>query len=262
MRAPDGKVRHAYAELAGMLDNLSINSLVTKQNAAEELFRRLGITFAVYARRRLDRAADPLRSDPAHPRPLRMGPGRAGLHPAGQGDQRLSLRHLSRPGDPQGGPRAARTRAAQFRPSGPEMLGRRAAQQRLRPYRRHRSDPHRRARLLRARGQCAHALRRFLRARESRDHDAALSRCLCRAEHLAGRQLPRAAVGEFARRGAVGRRGPGRRAADAGPLQQRLFRACVPRRADGHRAGRGRRSVRARRLSCGCAPPRARSRST
>jgi len=48
MRAPDGTVRHAYAELAGLLDNLSIDSLVTKQNAAEELFRRLGITFAVY----------------------------------------------------------------------------------------------------------------------------------------------------------------------------------------------------------------------
>jgi uncharacterized circularly permuted ATP-grasp superfamily protein len=30
------------------LDGLSIDSLVTKQGAAEELFRRLGITFAVY----------------------------------------------------------------------------------------------------------------------------------------------------------------------------------------------------------------------
>src|SRR5262249_10869868 len=49
MRAPDGKVRRTYAELAGLLDNLSPESLVTKQNAAEELFRRLGITFAVYA---------------------------------------------------------------------------------------------------------------------------------------------------------------------------------------------------------------------
>ena len=47
MRAPDGTVRRTYAELAGLLDNLSIDSLVTKQNAAEELFRRLGITFAV-----------------------------------------------------------------------------------------------------------------------------------------------------------------------------------------------------------------------
>jgi uncharacterized circularly permuted ATP-grasp superfamily protein len=51
MRAPDGKVRRTYAELAGLLDNLSAESLVTKQNAAEELFRRLGITFAVYAAR-------------------------------------------------------------------------------------------------------------------------------------------------------------------------------------------------------------------
>ena len=49
MRAPDGKVRHAYAAFAGLLDDLSIEFLVTKQNAAEELFRRLGITFAVYA---------------------------------------------------------------------------------------------------------------------------------------------------------------------------------------------------------------------
>jgi uncharacterized circularly permuted ATP-grasp superfamily protein len=49
MREPDGTVRHAYGELASLLDNLSIDSLVTKQSAAEELFRRLGITFAVYA---------------------------------------------------------------------------------------------------------------------------------------------------------------------------------------------------------------------
>jgi uncharacterized circularly permuted ATP-grasp superfamily protein len=49
MRDPDGGVRPAYKALAELLDNLSIESLVTKQNAADELFRRLGITFAVYA---------------------------------------------------------------------------------------------------------------------------------------------------------------------------------------------------------------------
>jgi uncharacterized circularly permuted ATP-grasp superfamily protein len=48
MRGFDGVVRPAYAALAHLLDNLSIDSLVTKQNAADELFRRLGITFAVY----------------------------------------------------------------------------------------------------------------------------------------------------------------------------------------------------------------------
>jgi uncharacterized circularly permuted ATP-grasp superfamily protein len=49
MRAPDGGIRPAYGSFAELLDGLSIDSLVTKQAAAEELFRRLGITFAVYA---------------------------------------------------------------------------------------------------------------------------------------------------------------------------------------------------------------------
>ena len=49
MREPGGTVRPAYADFAGLLDDLSIESLVAKQAAAEELFRRLGITFAVYA---------------------------------------------------------------------------------------------------------------------------------------------------------------------------------------------------------------------
>ena len=171
-----------------LLDDLSIESLVTKQAAAEELFRRLGITFAVYAEggsterlipfdlipRILDRAEWELVErgciqrvkainiflyDIYHDQEII----KAGLVPP----EFVLLNPAYRPGDAR----------------------RRAAQQGLCPYRRHRSDPHRRARLLRARGQCAHALRRFLRAREPRDHDAALSRCLCRAEHLARRQL-------------------------------------------------------------------------
>lgn len=48
MRASDGEIRRTYAGLGRFLDDLSIDSLVTKQSAAEELFRRLGITFAVY----------------------------------------------------------------------------------------------------------------------------------------------------------------------------------------------------------------------
>jgi hypothetical protein len=58
MRAPDGTVRRTYAELAGLLDNLSIDPLVTKQNAAEELFRARRHLCRL-RRRRLDRAADP-----------------------------------------------------------------------------------------------------------------------------------------------------------------------------------------------------------
>ena len=48
MRGPDGKVRPAFAGFARLLDNVSKESLVDKQKAAEEIFRRLGITFAVY----------------------------------------------------------------------------------------------------------------------------------------------------------------------------------------------------------------------
>jgi uncharacterized circularly permuted ATP-grasp superfamily protein len=48
MTAPDGSIRRAYESFASLLDGLSLESLATKQNAAEEIFRRLGITFAVY----------------------------------------------------------------------------------------------------------------------------------------------------------------------------------------------------------------------
>src|SRR5215471_11146628 len=57
-----------------------------------------------------------------------------------------------------------------------------------------------------ARCGAPHALRRLLRAREPRDHDAAVSRCLRRAEHLSGRQLSGASAAELARSGALGRR--------------------------------------------------------
>lgn len=48
MRDAEGEVRPAYRALAKLLDDLSIESLVTKQETADALFRRLGITFAVY----------------------------------------------------------------------------------------------------------------------------------------------------------------------------------------------------------------------
>jgi uncharacterized circularly permuted ATP-grasp superfamily protein len=49
MRYQDGTVRPAYADFAKLLEGLSVESLITKTRAAEELFRRLGITFAVYS---------------------------------------------------------------------------------------------------------------------------------------------------------------------------------------------------------------------
>lgn len=48
MKDSEGNVRPAYKQLAEFLDGLSLESLATKQEAADALFRRLGITFAVY----------------------------------------------------------------------------------------------------------------------------------------------------------------------------------------------------------------------
>jgi len=48
MRAPDGTVRAAYARLAQWLDNTPPELLARKRHEADVLFRRLGITFAVY----------------------------------------------------------------------------------------------------------------------------------------------------------------------------------------------------------------------
>ena len=48
MRAADGTLRPAYADFGAILESLSMRSLITKHKAAEEIFRRLGITFAVY----------------------------------------------------------------------------------------------------------------------------------------------------------------------------------------------------------------------
>ena len=177
------------------------NSLVTKQTAAEELFRRLGITFAVYAE---GGSTERLIPFDLIPRILDRTEWELVERAASSGvkainvflydiyhDQEILKAGLVPP------------ELVLLNPAyRPEMHRHRAAQQRLRPHRWHRSDPHRRARLLRARGQCAHAIRRLLRAREPRDHDAALSRRLCRAEHLARRQLSRTAARELARRGA------------------------------------------------------------
>ena len=48
MRAPDGAVRDAYSRLAQWLENTPPELLARKRHEADVLFRRLGITFAVY----------------------------------------------------------------------------------------------------------------------------------------------------------------------------------------------------------------------
>ena len=48
MRAPDGSIRPAYQQLAFWLDNVPKDVLDYRRKEAEFIFRRIGITFAVY----------------------------------------------------------------------------------------------------------------------------------------------------------------------------------------------------------------------
>ena len=70
-----GGVRPSYALVAEWLAGQSKAGLKRKQQEAESLFRRPGITFAVYGERGGGRAADPLRHRPAHHFAPRNGGG-------------------------------------------------------------------------------------------------------------------------------------------------------------------------------------------
>ena len=175
-----------------------------------------------------------------------MGVSAQGAGAARARAQRLPGRRLRRARDlpRRRDPRAAGAdeRRVRRHGAGPRTAGRRA-----RPHRRHRPGARRREGLLRPRGQCAHAVGRVLRAGESRSDDAAGARAVLGHARAAGRRLHRGAAGNPAL-GVVQRRCRAqRRAADAGPLQQRLLRARLPGRRDGHRAGQGLRPVRRRR---------------
>ena len=145
----------------------------------------------------------------------------------------------------------------------PEMTGQKRAARHLRAHRRHRHRARRRRRLLRARGQCPHALRRLLHAGEPRGHDAAVPGSVRAPSRRAGRELSRRTAGDAEIGGAALRHARSdRRAADARRLQLGLLRALVPRRQARHRAGRGPRPASSRTTSSTCARPRARSAST
>ena len=116
----------------------------------------------------------------------------------------------------------------------------------LHPYRRHRHRPHRRGRLLRARGQCPHAVRRLLHAGEPGSHDAALPGAVRRASGGAGGELSGHAAGDVAVGDAAHRRcrRPGGGAADPRAVQFRLLRTFLSGRQARRRTRRGARPLR------------------
>ena len=153
----------------GWLGEVTPDVLDFRRREAELFFRRIGITFAVYGDAEATRAPDPLRHHPAHPLGGRMGRAAARPRAARQGAQRSSSTTSTagaRSSRPAIVPEDLVFQNPVFRP---EMNGAERAARHLRAHRRHRHRARRRRRVLRARGQCAHALRRLLHAGEPRD---------------------------------------------------------------------------------------------
>ena len=170
-------------------------------------------------------------------------PGK-GSHPARQGAQSVPQGHLWRARHPARRRGARRSGVPQ---SGVPSRDERAARalRHLHPRRRHRHRAGGCRHLLRARGQCAHAVRRLLHAGEPRDHDAVVSGTVRAPPHRAGGELS----GRIARHAQIGGAGAGRARPDGGAaharrLQLGLLRALVPGRQARRRTGRRPRPVR------------------
>ena len=215
-----------------------------RRREAELLFRRIGITFAVYGEADAQERLIPFDVLPRILAGRRMGHPARRARAARQGHQPLHPRHLRPARDPQGRHRAGGPGVPEPGvPAGDERPE--SAARHLRAYRRHRHRAGRSRHLLRARGQCPHALRRLLHAGEPGDHAAAVSGTVRPPPRGAGRELSRRAAGDPEIGGARDReRRSDRRAAHAGRLQLRLLRALLPGRQARRRAGRRPRPLR------------------
>jgi uncharacterized circularly permuted ATP-grasp superfamily protein len=239
-------VRPAYADFAELLDDLSIESLVTKQAAAEELFRRLGITFAVYGE-----GGSTERLIPFDLMPRILGGAEWELVQRGciqrvkainiflydiYHDQEIIKAGLVPP------------EFVLLNPAyRPEMHG-------VEP-------PNRVYAHIAGIDLVRTGERDFFVLEDNVRTPSGVSYVLENREIMmrlfpdafAGQSI--SPVGNYPERLLENLRAVAPSGAEdpvvvllARPLQQRLFRACVPRRADGHRAGRGGRPLRARRL--------------
>ena len=155
---------------------------------AERVFRKTGITFAVYGEAE---AAERLIPFDIVPRIISGSEWRRLTHGIEQRVQALNAflddiyhrQEILRAGRvPEGADRQQRGV-----PAGDDR--RAPAGRRLHPHHRRRYRAHRRGRVLRAGGQCAHAVRRLLHAGEPRDDDAALSGAVPADQGAAGREL-------------------------------------------------------------------------
>ncbi len=255
MRGAGNEVRAHYRGYDRWLAEQPPQFMRARREEAEVIFRRVGITFAVYGAKDEDGdGTERLIPFDLIPRVIPADEWSELEHGLAQRVTALNrfihdVYHDQ--DDPQGRPRSLRAGPRQ-RPVPPGDEGRRRAGRRLLAHRRHRHRARRQCRrqrqLLRARGQPARAERRLVHAREPQDDDAALPRAVQPAPRRAGRPLPRPAARDAALGGAGGGERSDRGRADAGHVQQRLLRARLPGAADGHRAGRGAGPVRPRQL--------------
>ena len=216
MTETDGQIRPVYAGLQSWLRELPPDVLEHRRREAELLFRRIGITFAVYGEADSTERLIPFDVIPRILSSAEWALLRRGLE---QRVKALNLyikdvygrREALKAGIVPGGPRLPEpgVPAGDERPQG--------AARHLRAYRRHRHRARRRRHLLRARGQCAHALRRLLHAGEPRDHDAAVPGAVLAPPRRAGRELSGRAAGDPANRSRRAPRRPTRRSCCSRP---------------------------------------------
>ena len=244
MNGPDGDLRPAYQELSRWLKETPPDALEYRRQEAELLFRRIGITFAVYG----DAEAQE-RLIPFDVIPRIMSAKEWAILEKGLKQRVRALNMFLR--DIYHGRDMLRANVVPddlifqnpvFRP---EMNGQNVPHDvyvhiagidivRVNP-----------ENFYRAGGQCAHALRRVLHAGKPRNHDAAVSGPVCPPPRRAGGKVSGRAVVGIAIGGAAQRRGRADGGADdARRLQLRLLRAFISRRQARHRAGRGPRPHR------------------
>jgi hypothetical protein len=208
MNGTEGATRPAYQELASWLGQIPSDMLQMRRREAELLFRRIGITFAVYGESDSTERLIPFDVIPRVLAADEWDTVKRGLE---QRTKAINLyikdiyskRECCAPAScrriclPESGVPARDERAAR-------------AARHLRVHRRHRH----RARRLPTHSTCwktsAHALRRLLHAGEPRDHAAALPRPVRAPSRRAGRELS----GRAARDPEIGRAGDRRRRAD------------------------------------------------
>ena len=263
MNGVDGQIRPAYSQLSAWLSDVRPDELDFRRREAEVLFRRIGITFAVYGEADATERLIPFDVIPRILSGDRMAHAQARAGAAGQGHQRLHQGHL----------RQARMPARRHRPRGPGVSepGLPAGNERPEGAARH-LRAHRRASISCGSMPTPSTCWKTMHARRPASPTCwktGRSCCGCFPELFSRHRVapvdnyPDESAGDAA----IGRAdrlrgGADRRAADARRLQLGLLRALVPGRQARRRTGRGPRPLREGRSGLSCARPRGRSGST